>query len=57
MSSSLIIILLINIPQIDWTNIHINQKALWDQGLYDEAVLADMGLKWDGDTIVKKETN
>lgn len=44
------------IPQIDWANIHINQKALWDQGLYDEAVLAEMGLKWDGDTIVK-ETN
>ena len=44
------------LPQIDWTNIHINQKALWDQGLYDEAVLAEMGLKWAGDTIVK-ETN
>lgn len=44
------------IPQIDWDSIHINQKALWDQGLYDEAVLAEMGLKWDGDTIVK-ETN
>jgi hypothetical protein len=44
------------VPQIDWDNIHINQKALWDQGLYDEAVLAEMGLKWDGDTIVK-ETN
>jgi hypothetical protein len=44
------------VPQIDWANIHLNQKALWDQGLYDEAVLAEMGLKWDGDTIVK-ETN
>ena len=44
------------IPQIDWANIHLNQKELWDQGLYDEAVLAEMGLKWDGDTIVK-ETN
>jgi hypothetical protein len=44
------------IPQIDWTTLHINQKVLWDQGLYDNAVLAEMGLKWDGDTIVK-ETN
>lgn len=44
------------IPQIDWANIHLIQKALWDQGLYDEAVLAEMGLKWDGDTIVR-ETN
>lgn len=41
------------IPQIDWDNIHINQKTLWDQGLYDEAVLAEMGLKWEGDKIVK----
>lgn len=45
------------IPQIDWDNIHINQKALWNQGLYDEAILAEMGLKWDGDTIVKKEAD
>ena len=41
------------IPQIDWDKIHINQKELWDQGLYDEAVLAEMGLKWEGDKIVK----
>ena len=41
------------IPQIDWTNIHINQKALWDQGLYDEAVLAEMGLKMENGVIVK----
>lgn len=35
------------IPQIDWENININQKELWDKGLYDEAVLNEMGLKWD----------
>jgi hypothetical protein len=34
-------------PQIDWSSIHINQKELWDKGLYDEAVLAEMGLKYD----------
>ena len=32
------------IPQINWENIHINQKELWDKGLYDEAVLSEMGL-------------
>lgn len=37
------------IPQIDWQNIHINQKELWDKGLYDEAVLAEMHLKWNED--------
>lgn len=41
------------IPQIDWNNINISQKELWDQGLYDEAVLAEMHLKWESDTIVK----
>jgi hypothetical protein len=41
------------IPQIDWDTIHIMQKVLWDAGKYDEAVLSEMGLKWDGDTIVK----
>ncbi len=35
------------IPQIDWGMIHINQKELWAKGLYDEAVLAEMGLKYD----------
>ena len=34
-------------PQIDWENIHINQKELWDKGLYDEAVLSEMGLKME----------
>ena len=42
------------IPQIDWSNIHINQKELWDKGLYDEAVLAEMGLKFaENGAIVK----
>ena len=41
------------IPQIDWENIHINQKELWDKGLYDEAVLSEMGLKWKDGVIVK----
>ena len=41
------------IPQIDWENIHINQKELWDKGLYDDAVLSEMGLKWKDEVIVK----
>ena len=41
------------IPQIDWSKIHINQKELWDKGLYDEAVLAEMGLKMENGVIVK----
>ena len=41
------------IPQIDWENIHINQKELWDKGLYDEAVLSEMDLKWQDGVIVK----
>lgn len=36
-----------NIPQIDWEHIDENQKELWDKGLYDEAVLNEMDLKWD----------
>ena len=39
------------IPQIDWEN--INNNPLWKAGKYDEAVLSEMGLKWQGDTIVK----
>ena len=42
------------IPQIDWLNIHINQKELWDKGLYDEAVLAEMGLKFDENGVIVK---
>ena len=41
------------IPQIDWENIHINQKELWDKGLYDDAVLNEMGLKMENGVIVK----
>ena len=44
------------IPQIDWENIHINQKELWDKGDYDNAVLAEMGLKWNADkTVIIKD--
>ena len=44
------------IPQIDWSNIHINQKELWDKGLYDDAVLNEMGLKWNADkTVIVKD--
>jgi hypothetical protein len=45
------------LPQINLKDLPTSQKILWDQGLYDDAVLAEMGLKWDGDTIVKKESN
>lgn len=41
------------IPQIDWENIHINQKELWDKGNYDNAVLSEMGLKMENGVIVK----
>ena len=41
------------IPQIDWSNIHINQKELWDKGDYDNAVLSEMGLKMENGVIVK----
>ena len=44
------------VPQIDWSNIHINQKELWDKGLYDDAVLNEMGLKWNADkTVIVKD--
>ena len=44
------------IPQIDWSNIHINQKELWDKGDYDNAVLSEMGLKWNEDkTVIVKD--
>ena len=42
------------IPQIDWENIHINQKELWDKGLYDEAVMSEMGLKFDENGVIIK---
>ena len=42
------------IPQIDWEN--ISDSPLWKAGNYDEAVLSEMGLKWNADktVIVKK---
>ena len=42
------------IPQIDWENIHINQKELWDKGDYDNAVLTEMGLKLDENGVIVK---
>ena len=42
------------IPQIDWSNIHINQKELWNKGDYDNAVLIEMGLKWNNGSIIKR---
>ena len=39
------------IPQIDWE--HISDSPLWQAGNYDEAVLSEMGLKWQGDSIVE----
>ena len=42
------------IPQIDWENIHINQKELWDKGLYDDAVLNEMGLEFNENGVIVK---
>ena len=42
------------IPQINWSNIHINQKELWDKGDYDNAVLSEMGLKFDENGVIVK---
>ena len=39
------------IPQIDWEN--ISDSLLWKAGNYDNAVLAEMGLKWKDGVIVK----
>ena len=39
------------IPQIDWE--HISDNELWKAGKYDEAVLSEMGLKWNDGVIVK----
>ena len=38
------------LPQISWSDIHIRQKELWEKGMYDEAVLAEMGLEWVDET-------
>ena len=39
------------IPQIDWES--ISDHPLWKEGKYDEAVLATMGLRWEGERIVE----
>ena len=39
------------IPQVDWEN--INNNPLWKAGKYDDAVLDEMDLKWQDDSIVK----
>ena len=39
------------IPQIDWEN--ISNNPLWKAGNYDDAVLNEMGLKWQSNFIVK----
>ena len=42
------------IPQIDWE--HISNNPLWKAGNYDEAVLSEMGLKWNADkTVIIKD--
>ena len=42
------------IPQIDWEN--ISNNPLWKAGNYDNAVLSEMGLKWNADkTVIIKD--
>lgn len=40
------------IPQIDWEN--ISNSPLWKAGNYDEAVLSEMGLKFDENGVIVK---
>ena len=40
------------IPQIDWEN--ISDSSLWKAGNYDEAVLSEMGLKFDENGVIVK---
>ena len=40
------------IPQIDWEN--ISNNPLWKEGKYDEAVLSEMGLKFDENGVIVK---
>ena len=40
------------IPQIDWE--HISDNPLWKAGNYDEAVLSEMGLKFDENGVIAK---
>ena len=39
-------------PQIDWE--HISDSPLWKAGNYDEAVLSEMGLKFDENGVIVK---
>lgn len=42
------------VPQIDWEN--ISNNPLWKAENYDEAVLSEMGLKWNEDkTVIIKD--
>ena len=40
------------IPQIDWE--HISDNELWKAGNYDNAVLSEMGLKFDENGDIAK---
>ena len=40
------------IPQVDWEN--IGNNPLWKAGNYDEAVLSEMGLKFDENGVIIK---
>lgn len=40
------------IPQIDWE--HISDNELWKTGKYDDAVLSEMGLKFDENGVIVK---
>lgn len=40
------------IPQIDWE--HISDNEIWKTGNYDEAVLSEMGLKWNENGVIVK---
>ena len=40
------------IPQVDWEN--ISNSSLWKAGNYDEAVLSEMGLKFDENGVIVK---
>ena len=42
------------IPHIDLENIHINQKEPLNKGDYDNAVLSEMGLKFDENGVIVK---
>lgn len=42
------------VQEIDWE--HISDNELWKAGNYDDAVLSEMGLKWNEDkTVIIKD--